>query len=451
MTSDAFDSILLEDAPAILDDAADDFGHVVHRRARAVVRPSTVAEIARIVVEARRRRVPLAVRGSGHSVLGQSQVEGGWVVDLGRLRDVVVDAGTALAGAGASWRDVVRATMPAGLAPPVLTDYAGLAVGGTLAVGGFGGGSYRHGVQADNVLELTVVTGTGDVVICSPRQEPALFDACRAGLGQVAIVARARLRLVATAARVRHYLLPYAELDELLADLETLAEAVRFEQLSGVGTIDGAGRWSYRIDAVKELDAEASPGDDELLAGCSVGRAGVVTSDWSYVDYADRLELPFADLRAAGLWAAPHPWVDVLVPAATLSSFGREVVSSLRPEELGIQSGMLLLYPVRRGPMRAPLLPAPGGEARHYLFDVLRCTPGVAAETLAALVDANRRIYQRCLAFGGALYPISALAMTPADWRRHFGSCWDALRAAKARFDPDHVLGNGWTSLTDAW
>jgi cytokinin dehydrogenase len=34
--------------------------------------------------------------------------------------------------------------------------------------------------------------------------------------------------------------------------------------------------------------------------------------------------------------------------------------------------------------------------------------------------------------------------MSPADWREHFGSAFDRLRAAKQTFDPDHVLTPGY-------
>ena len=66
-----------------------------------------------------------------------------------------------MVGAGATWRAVLGATLARGLTPPVLTNYLGLSVGGTLAVGGIGGTSSRYGMQTDNVLALDVVTGDG--------------------------------------------------------------------------------------------------------------------------------------------------------------------------------------------------------------------------------------------------------------------------------------------------
>ena len=94
------------------------------------------------------------------------------------------------AEAGARWSSVLGATLPLGLTPPVLTDYLELSVGGTLSAGGVGGASPHYGAQVDNVLELEVVTGAGQRVVCSPAQAPELFYAVLAGLGQCAALGR---------------------------------------------------------------------------------------------------------------------------------------------------------------------------------------------------------------------------------------------------------------------
>lgn len=42
-------------------------------------------------------------------------------------------------------------------------DFIELSIGGTLSLGGIGSQSFRFGPQVDNVLELQVVTGAGDL------------------------------------------------------------------------------------------------------------------------------------------------------------------------------------------------------------------------------------------------------------------------------------------------
>ena len=60
---------------------------------------------------------------------------------------------------------------------------------------GLGVASFRYGTQADNVDELEVVTGTGEIVTCSREQNRDLFDVVRCGLGQFGVITRAKVRL----------------------------------------------------------------------------------------------------------------------------------------------------------------------------------------------------------------------------------------------------------------
>ena len=94
-------------------------------------------------------------------MFGRSMARAGIVGDISRLRAIRVENDRVVVEAGATWREVLGATLPRGLTPPVLTDYLDLSVGGTLAVGGVGGTTSHFGVQCDNVLALEVVTGQG--------------------------------------------------------------------------------------------------------------------------------------------------------------------------------------------------------------------------------------------------------------------------------------------------
>jgi cytokinin dehydrogenase len=57
--------------------AADDFGHVVHKKPVAVLRPGDAQDIAKLVQYANRHGIKVAMRGQGHAFLGQTQVEDG--------------------------------------------------------------------------------------------------------------------------------------------------------------------------------------------------------------------------------------------------------------------------------------------------------------------------------------------------------------------------------------
>lgn len=205
-------------APEALAAVADDFGHLVRRTPQAILRPGSTKDIAIMTRWASDHGLRIAARGQGHSVYGQSQVSGEIVIDMTSLAEIHRASGArVVVDAGATWRSVVAQTLP--LTPPVLTNFLDLSVGGTLSVGGVGGTSHRYGLQSDNVLELEVVTGEGDIVECSPGDD--LFDAVRAGLGQFGIITRAALALIPAPDRARRYALSYPDLESLATRPET--------------------------------------------------------------------------------------------------------------------------------------------------------------------------------------------------------------------------------------
>lgn len=98
---------------------------------------------------------------------------------------------------GALWENVLEHYVSKfGLSPRSWTDYLGLTVGGTLSNASISGQTFRFGPQTSNVTELEVVTGNGDIVVCSDQsQNSDLFFSVLGGLGQFGIIVRARVLL----------------------------------------------------------------------------------------------------------------------------------------------------------------------------------------------------------------------------------------------------------------
>lgn len=423
--------------------AAEDFGHILHRTPWAVLVPGSVRDIERMVRFARRQDVHIAAArglGESHSTYGQSQVEVGIIIDMSALSTIhEVREDSAWVDAGVRWHELLAATLPSGRSPPVLTDYIELSIGGTLSAGGIGGQAFRWGLQVDNVLELDVVTGRGDLVRCSRWRERPLFDAVRSGLGQFGIIVRARVRLVDVPASARTYTALYDDLHRFMEDQRRLIEDGRFDYVEGFA-VPSNGSWAWQLEAVKYFAPGAEPEDARLLAGLGFQPGTLQVRDSSYFDFVNRLAPLVELLKQLGVWSFPHPWLDMFVPARCAEAFVREVLAETSEADLG--QGPVLLYPVRTAELTAPFLRTP--TDRHvFLFSLLRTAIPPTPENVAALVQKNRAIFERLTDIGGKLYPVDAVPLSPADWHGHFHPFWERFEHAKRRYDPDRVLTPG--------
>jgi FAD/FMN-containing dehydrogenase len=378
-----------------------------------------------------------------HSNFGQSQVEAGIVIDMSPLNAISsVDGQHAEVGAGAHWSDVFDAAAAHGATPPVFTDYVHLSVGGTLSVGGIGGTSQRFGLQADNVVELGVVTGHGERVQCSRLAHRDLFDAVLAGAGQCAIIVRARLRLVRAELQARVFLLFYDDIHAYVADQLLLLREGRFSYLEGqvVRRADDSG-WRFMIEAASYFTPPRTPDDGALLAGLRDSRAEAQIATRSYRDFIFRLDPTVALLKSIGVWQLPHPWITLFLPAGETSVYVSNVLSTLTPADTG--QGPILFYPFDTTKLSRPLFRVPASRAAFQL-SVLRTAAPPTPAVIAAMLAGNRTLYDQAVAVGGTRYVIGAIPdFSPRDWRRHFGAAWELLSRSKQHFDPDHVLTPG--------
>jgi FAD/FMN-containing dehydrogenase len=428
---------------ATLTAASEDFGHIRHRVPRAVLVPGSVEDIVAMVRFARAQGLRIAASrgiGESHSTYGQSQVEAGISIDMSALATIhEVGEESAWVDAGVRWRQLLEATLPSGRSPPTLTDYIELSIGGTLSVGGIGGQAFRWGLQVDNVLELDVVTGEGELVRCSPTRERPLFDAVRSGLGQFGIIVRARVRLVEVPPRARTYTALYGDLHRFLADQQGLIEDGRFDYVEGFA-VPSAGGWAYQLEAVKYFTPGAEPEDARLLAGLGFQPGTLQVKDSSYFDFVNRLAPLVALLQQLGVWDFPHPWLDMFVPARSVAAFVEEVLARTTEADMG--QGPIILYPIRSAALTTPFLSTPTDQ-HVFLFSLLRTAIPPTPENAAALVQKNRAIFERLTEVGGKLYPVDAVPLSPADWRRQLHPFWERFESAKRRFDPDRVLTPG--------
>ena len=166
------------------------------RRPALIARCLGTADVADAVRVARAHDLELAVRGGGHSVAGKSVCDGGLVLDLSRMKGILVDPGrrTVRAQGGVTWGEFNRETQLHGLATTggvvSTTGIAGLTLGG-----GLGWLMGKHGLAADNLIAAEVVTAGGEVVRASADENRDLFWGLRGGGGNFGVVSWFEYRL----------------------------------------------------------------------------------------------------------------------------------------------------------------------------------------------------------------------------------------------------------------
>jgi FAD/FMN-containing dehydrogenase len=444
---DGFDRAPHLDGRLLLDSAdltpfEDDYGHIVHRVPGAVLEPGSVRDIAAMIEFCGPRRIPVAPRGQGHQTFGQAQVSGGLVIDMSTLNTIVVNpaARTATVGAGAVWSALLTASVAHGLTPPVFTDYIELSIGGTLSAGGMGGTTHHFGAQVDNVIELEVVTGTGETVVCSTSRHADLFHAALAGLGQVGVITRATLPLFPAPASARQYTLTYPSVTALAAAQRKVVRDGRFNWLEGAANAVTGGGWQFVLEGTAYYNT--TPPDDQTLIGDLAFEGAPQIQDFTYSDFVDDLAPAVAFLKSTGEWFDPHPWLNVFLPDAVTDAYVTAVMDKLTLADIGA-SGVVLLYPVPTDRLRTPLLRTPDSELT-FLFAVLRtAAPDTDALPTATMLEANRALYLKAQALGGTQYPVGSIPMTSHDWRVQYGDAWQFFCAAKHRYDPHGILAPG--------
>ncbi|HEY8527303.1 MAG TPA: FAD-linked oxidase C-terminal domain-containing protein [Acidimicrobiales bacterium] len=221
------------------DDTHDECLTVAGVRPAAVVRPASTDEVAGIVTECHRRRVPVTARGSGTGLSGACvPVEGGVVVSFERMASILeIDATNhvAVVQPGVTLQQLDEALQPHGLVYPVFPGESSASLGGNVATNAGGMRAVKYGVTRHQVLGLTAVLGTGETLSTGGKFVKATtgYDLTQLIIGSegtLALVTEAILRLYPRPAHAATLLAPFTT-------LEAIAEAVPRIVASGIGPL----------------------------------------------------------------------------------------------------------------------------------------------------------------------------------------------------------------------
>ncbi len=163
-----------------------------------VYRPSTAAGVERVLETARRRDLPVVLRGAGRSYGDAALSPEAVVLDLSRMRRILAwdpETGVIDVEPGVTVADLWRYVLGDGWWPPVVTGTMEPTLGGALAMNAHGKNAWARGTMGEHCLELDLLLPSGERRTVGPAREPELFHAVIGGFGQLAVILRARLAM----------------------------------------------------------------------------------------------------------------------------------------------------------------------------------------------------------------------------------------------------------------
>lgn len=423
-----------------------------HALPDAVALPRTREQVQALVRACRAHRVPVVARGRGTNTTGAAVPGAGGVVvsfeRMDRILDIRPGDRCAVVEPGVLNGDLQAALAAHGLFwPPDPTSAAYSTVGGNLACNAGGPRAVKYGASRDNVLALTAVTGTGELITCGTATTKGAtgYDLQRLLVGSegtLALIVEATLRLTpAPAAR--------AALRATYRDVASAARAVaRLMAQPAVPSMlefmDGDALGLARAHMVATTGASDLPEDaGALLMIEADGDGSTLPASIDALSRAARGDGALAVDAAPDAAARERLWAarKALSPALRSLSPGKinedVVVPVSRIPDLvdGVQALS------REFALRIVTFGHAGNGNLHVnlMYD-----PGDAAQAARAH-EAMARVFALALRLGGTLSGEHGIGIAKRDFMPQAidGATLATMRAVKAAFDPDGILNPG--------
>ena len=405
--------------------------------------PTTEEQIVNIVRRAAERGEHVKVIGSGHSFTDIACTDGCLIKldNYNKVLEIDREAGTITAQAGITILQLSDALAHFGLAMENMGDVGYQTISGAISTATHGTGARFRNISSQ-VVALSIALPSGDVLRCSPTQDPEAFKAAQVSLGSLGAISTATLRCV-PAYNIRSVQEP-RRIDGLLEEFDELcATSDHFEFFWFPHT-----EWAQAITNTRTLEAppehqrRAGLGayvNDILLENHVFGmlqRAAQVRREWipglaaitaktmSRKEVADRSDRVFANTRLVRFAE-----MEYAVPRTQLISAVREIRAMIEHKRL------LVSFPVEVravAPDDIPLSPAYGRDTGYIAVHVYH---KFEHEPYFREVEAIMNSHEGRPHWGKLHF------QTAATLRPRY-PLWDRFIAVRDRLDPNRVFGN---------
>jgi L-gulonolactone oxidase len=406
----------------------------------AIEAPSTEEELVQVVRGAAEAGQHLKVVGTGHSFTGIALTDGRLVRLDNYQRILSADRETmqVTVEAGIKLQRLYDELWARGLALPNAGDIAYQSISGAVSTSTHGTGR-EFGGLAVQIAGLRLISGTGEIIDCSPEKEPELFRVARVGLGALGVVSMITLQCV-PAFHLRAQEGPM-RVDQVIEDLDELISGnEHFEFFWVPHTGWALTKRNNRTDQpltgrggrFREWRTDMLMGNYVFGALCRLGRLRPqsiprimrLLPGSGPIDYVDRSYRVFASPRTVRFYEMEYE-----IPIeAVKEAFGRV-------RKYIEDSGIMLSFPIEvrfTAPDDIPLSTASGRASAYIAVHVFEGTQYHAYfEAVEDIMDdyGGRPHW-------GKLHFQTAESLAPRYPQ------WDAFQAARKRVDPNGMFAN---------
>jgi FAD/FMN-containing dehydrogenase len=154
------------------------------QRPALVAVPVDASDVVAVVDFAREHGLRIVPQRTGHNASPLGDIAGAILLRTDAMREVVIDpmSRTARVQSGAKWEDVVPRASELGLAA-LHGSTPDVSIAGYATGGGLGWYGRKHGLAANSIVAIELVTADGRLRRVDARHEPELFWALRGGGG----------------------------------------------------------------------------------------------------------------------------------------------------------------------------------------------------------------------------------------------------------------------------
>ena len=443
---------LLGDRDVLTGDAiGDDYSHDEALTAQAqkpavVVRPGTTEDVAAIVKIAREHGAPLTARGSGTGLCGSCIPRADGVLisfeRMNRILEIDTENHVAVVQPGVTLDELDKATAEHGFVYPVFPGENSASLGGNVATNAGGLRAVKYGVTRHQVLGLTAVLGTGEVVRTGGRFVKAttgydLTQLIVGSEGTLAFATEATLKLYPRPDHATTLLAPFSTLDEITAIVPSIiasgvgpliVEYIDFVSMNGILTNAGLDlgipqqiketALAYLVVVLEERNAARLDEDVQEMATLVAERGALdvyVLPPQAGVQLIHARERAFWAAKAAGA----NDIIDMVVPRAAIPAYMAKV------QALAQASGSFITGcgHVGDGNVHLSVFQADDAKRHDLIKDIF-----TAGMELGGAISGEHGI-------GTEKKPYYAELEQPPKL--------ELMRRIKAAFDPDNILNPG--------